>query len=200
MTDSFTHNSEELRAWSYLITKGITNAISDIVPTEGQGITIDSIKLGQVVARDVPELLGGPESLAIGIYSALSGTVNGHLMIAHRPELPFTVMNIHPNTPNNLSEKDQCTLGEIENGMRNAFLGAIEDTLEIPLHPSSPIVLLDKAAALLNIAKTRFLNEDDLTFVVETMLTIHQQATRGLFVIMLDHNLMQLAQQLSAKV
>jgi hypothetical protein len=74
MSDSFTQNSEDFKAWSYLITKAITCAITDTIPATGQQISIDSIKIGRIYTMDVPKLLGGPESLVIGSYSTLSGT------------------------------------------------------------------------------------------------------------------------------
>src|SRR4030042_3952921 len=125
MSDSFTKNAEDFKAWSYIITKAITCAIADVVPTTGQQISIDSIKVGRVKAIDMPNLLGGPESLAIGTYSALSGTVNGHIMISHRPDLALRIMNVNPDTLRKLNEKEQCALSELENVLQNAFLGAI---------------------------------------------------------------------------
>jgi hypothetical protein len=200
MSNSFMQNSEHFKAWSYIMTKAITHAISSIMPTTGQPNSIDSISIGRINPIDVPKLLGGPESLVIGSYSALSGTINAHIMILNKPDLILKTINVNSGTLSTLDEKQQCTVVERESGLQNTIIQVMEDMLAVQLHPTSSVILVDKATALLDIALTEFLHENDSVFVAETMVMINGQAMQGTFIIVMDQIFIQLARNLTVGV
>jgi chemotaxis protein CheY-P-specific phosphatase CheC len=200
MSNGSLKNSKDLQPLSYLLTRAITCAIADIGPAIGQRLSIDSIKTGQINRSDVPDLLGDSESLAIGNYSTLSGEIGGHVMIAHKPDLILRLINVDQEALSSLNERKLCTIGEIENTMSKGFIKTMEDMLSTPLHAASSVVLVDKVIALLNIAFNEFLHENDNMFVAETMITTNGQSFRGQFIIMMDHNFIQRAHQITAKV
>jgi chemotaxis protein CheY-P-specific phosphatase CheC len=110
------------------------------------------------------------------------------------------IMNVNSEKVSTLNEKQQCAVSEIESGMQNAFIHSLEDMLAVQLHISLSVILVDKATALLDVALTEFLHENDSVFVAETKVMINGQAIQAMFIIMMDRILLQLAQNLTMRV
>lgn len=182
--------------WDQLIKKGMTNAISGLSQMVGRDFEIGSINIRQVPARDMPDLLGGPEKMVVGVYITFSGASNGHILLAHQPEFAYSILDLllgnAPGTCKNLDEMSQSALGEMGNVTGTFFLNAIADSLGVLLNPSPPIVLLDMAGAILDIALSEILAERDDVFIAETSFHISDRTVEGKFLIMPNASFMQL--------
>ena len=66
-------NRDELTVWTELVGKGIANAMSGLSQMTGQEIHINSITIRQCLAKDVPDLFGGPETYMVGVYVTVHG-------------------------------------------------------------------------------------------------------------------------------
>ena len=108
-----------LDAWEDLMKKGITNAIAGLSQMVQKRITVDSVSISRVPAKEVIDLMGGPETLIVGIYLNFSGAANGHLMLAHRPEVAYALLGMilgeEPVKRDDLSDYEQSALGEMGN-------------------------------------------------------------------------------------
>jgi chemotaxis protein CheC len=185
------------------IVEGITNAIKGISQMIGHEIKIDSIEMGQIPTKDISNIFGGDDAPAIGTYLAFSGAANGHFLIAYKPELAYTLLNMatgnNPGIFRTLKEMDQSTLGEMGNIMGISFLDALQNTLGVSLQLSTPVVLLDRARALLDIALTEILQEHNSIFIVKSMLDVNQRKVQGIFLIALDSGFIQTPLKISGK-
>ena len=182
--------------WDQLIKKGMANAISGLSQMVGRDFEISSINIRQVPAKDMPNLLGGPERMVVGVYITFSGASNGHILLAHQPEFAYTILDLllgnAPGTCKTLDEMSQSALGEMGNVAGTFFLNAIADSLGVLLNPSPPIVLLDMAGAILDIALAEILAERDDVFIAETSFHISDRTIEGKFLIMPNASFMQL--------
>ena len=182
--------------WDQLLKKGMANAINGLSQMVGRDFEISSISIRQVPAREMPNLLGGPESMVIGVYITFSGASNGHILLAHQPEFAYAILDLLLGNPQgtckNLDEMSQSALGEMGNVTGTFFLNAIADSLGVLLNPSPPIVLLDMAGAILDIALSEILAERDDVFIVETSFHISDRTIEGKFLIMPNASFMQL--------
>jgi len=189
----------DLNAWEELMKKGITNAISGLSQMVQKKITVDSVSISRVPAKEVIDLVGGPETLIVGIYLNFSGAATGHLMLAHRPEVAYALLGMilgeEPVKRDDLSDYEQSALSEMGNITGSFFLNAIADTLGITLYPSPPAVIIDMAGAIMGIALAEILQESDEVMVVDTAFTTDDQSAGGRFMIMPNESFVQLSRQ-----
>jgi chemotaxis protein CheC len=196
MQNDTTTGTSEALVWDSLIKKGMTNAISGLSQMVGRAFTINSINIKQIPAKEMPNILGGPEQLVIGIYITFSGESNGHILLAHQPEVAYAILDLllgnAPGTSKSLDEMSQSALGEMGNVTGTFFLNAVANSLGITLHPSPPVVLLDMAGAILDIALAEILQERDDVFIAETAFSVNDQDIQGTFLIMPNTGFLQL--------
>ncbi len=187
---------EEMLIWEDLMKKGMTNSINGLSQMVGREFQINSIKIRKVPAREMPYILGGPEHMVIGVYITFSGASHGHILLAHQPEFAYKVLDMLMGNPvgttDSLDDMSQSALGEMGNITGTFFLNAVADELGVFLNPSPPIVLLDMAGAILDIALAEILAERDDVFIAETSFGVSDRTVEGTFLIMPNASFMQL--------
>jgi len=187
---------EEMLIWEDLMKKGMTNSIHGLSQMVGREFQINSINIRKVPAKEMPYLLGGPEHMVIGVYITFSGASHGHILLAHQPEFAYKVLDMLMGNPlgttNSLDDMSQSALGEMGNITGTFFLNAVADELGVFLNPSPPIVLLDMAGAILDIALAEILAERDDVFIAETSFGVTDRTVEGTFLIMPNASFMQL--------
>ena len=196
MSGNVTRGKEEIQVWEDLMKKGITNSIKGLSQMVGREFQINTINIRRVPAKEMPYLLGGPEHLVIGVYITFSGASHGHILLAHQPEFAYKVLDMLMGNPlgtiNSLDEMSQSALGEMGNITGTFFLNAVADSLGVFLNPSPPIVLLDMAGAILDIALAEILAERDDVFIAETSFGVTDRTVQGTFLIMPNASFMEL--------
>jgi chemotaxis protein CheC len=187
---------EEMLIWEDLMKKGMTNSINGLSKMVGREFQINSINIRKVPAKEMPYILGGPEHMVIGVYITFSGASHGHILLAHQPEFAYKVLDMLMGNPtgttSSLDEMSQSALGEMGNITGTFFLNAVADELGVFLNPSPPIVLLEMAGAILDIALAEILAERDEVFIAETSFGVADRTVEGTFLIMPNASFMQL--------
>lgn len=187
---------EIINLWEGLMRKGMTNSIRGLSQMVGKEFEINSIAIRKVPAKEMPYMLGGPENMVIGVYITFSGASHGHILLAHQPDFAYKVVDMLMGNPlgtiNSLDEMSQSALGEMGNITGTFFLNAVADSLGIFLNPSPPIVLLDMAGAILDIALAEILAESDDVFIAETSFGVADRTVEGTFLIMPNASFMEL--------
>jgi chemotaxis protein CheC len=188
-------NKNEADIIDNLIKKGVNDAIAGLSQTIDKDITLSSISITNIPAKNIAEALGGPETTIIGVYLAFSGPANGHIILANHPTVAFKLLDSLIGKKNNnmdLSELEQSALGEVGNITGTFFLNAVANALNIIIHPSPPVVLIDMAGAILDIAMVDILQEGDEVSIVETSYVINDYGTNGTFLIILNRSFFKL--------
>ncbi len=188
--------NKEIAVWDGLVRKGMTNAINGLSQMVGRDFQINSIGIRKIPAKEMPYVLGGPERMVIGVYITFSGASNGHILLAHQPEFAYSILDLLMGNPagtcKSLDEMTQSALGEMGNITGTFFLNAVADSLGILLEPSPPVVLLEMAGAILDIALAEILAECDDVFIAETSFGVSDQTIQGTFLIMPNASFMKL--------
>jgi chemotaxis protein CheC len=178
-----------------LLRKGVADAIRGLSQMIGKEITLKSTNIKNIPAKSIAIALGGPDTTIIGVYLAFSGPANGHIILAHHPTVAFKLLDSLVGKRNNcgdLSELEQSALGEVGNITGTFFLNAVANALNVVIHPSPPVVLIDMAGAILDIALTDILQEGDEVSIVESTYHINEYNTNGTFLIMLNRSFFEL--------
>lgn len=182
--------------WDSLIKKGMTNALKGLSSMIGEDMSVTSIAIDHIPAKDMPELLGGPEKVVIGVYILFDGASHGHILLAHQPEVAYAMLDIllgaTPRSHRPLTDMERSAIGEMGNITGTFFLNAVADELGVLLNPSPPLILMDMAGAILDIALAEILEERDMVFAASMEYSIKGSAAAGNFIILPNPSLLKL--------
>jgi len=186
----------ETDAWDGLIRKGMANALKGLSGMIGEEMTVKSIDIKHIPARDMPDMLGGPEKVVIGVYILFDGASKGHILLVHQPEVAYAILDIllgqMPRSHRPLTDMERSAIGEMGNITGTFFLNAIANELGVLLNPSPPIILMDMAGAILDIALVQILEERDRVFAASMEYTIKGAPASGNFIILPNPGLLKL--------
>ncbi len=178
---------EETAVWTWLVSEGIGSAMHGLSSMIGCELTVSSLSLKQIAVKDAIGLLGGPESMAVGIYLTISGDATGRLMLAHDPGLAYELIDMHiglpPNTTNELGEMEQSVIGEMGDITASSFINAIADAGNMTLIQSPPAVMIGMAGTILDIAQRKIMRENDDVLVVEPVFGTCDRQINGRFLV-----------------
>ncbi len=179
---------EEVSVWTWLVSRGIANALSGLSQMIGQELKVTALDLRQVPAKHAAQLLGGPEEKVVGIYLTIVGDATGHLMLVHEPGIAFQLIDLQmgqtAGTTTTMGEMEASIMGEMGNITGSFFLNALADATNLTLTPSPPAVMIDMAGAILGIALTKIMQEQDDVLVVSTDFGTDNQQMNGNFLVM----------------
>jgi len=179
---------DEITVWTWLVSKGIANALSGLSEMVGQEFSVTSLDLRQLPAKDAAILLGGPENLVVGICMEIHGDATGHLLLIHDPKIAFELidiqMGLNPGSTQCLEEIERSVLEEIGNITGSFFLSALADATDLNLRPSPPAVMIDMAGAILGITLTKIMQEQDNVLAIKTTFGTISRQIHGIFLVM----------------
>lgn len=185
----------ELALWAQLISRSTASAMANLSVMIGTEISVGSFALRQVALDKVARLVGGPETLTVGIYLTVSGSADGHIMLMYDPSIARSFVDLLLGQPvgvtHELGELEQSALGEMGNVVGSSFLNALADSVQLRLLPSPPTVMTDMAGALLDIIAADILLTQDEAFVADTTFCTADHEMSGTFFVMPGRSLMQ---------
>lgn len=135
--------------------EGIHNAAKGMSDMVGESLSVDQPLVKRVPIREIPNLLGGPEAEAVGIYLRVEGQIGGQMMLvvpyAKALELVDLMMNVPVGTTQNLGAIERSALQEMGNLTGSFFLNAVAATTGLNARPSPPAVMVDMIGAIIDI-------------------------------------------------
>lgn len=187
--------SENLSVWTWLVEKGISNALSGLSQMVGKELGIASIDLGWTPASKVIDMLRVPENTIVGIYLTIEGDSTGHMLLLHDTKIAFQLVDMQLGLPKGstqgLDEMEYSILGEMGNITSSFFLNALADTTNLVLMPSPPSVLNDTASAVINVPSTFIKVENDTVFVTKATFKAADDDICGTFMVLTTMDFMK---------
>jgi chemotaxis protein CheC len=187
--------SEPVTQWADLVGLGTRNAMAGLGEMLGTDIEVTSFQLRKVGIAELPDLVGGASTEAVGIYLTVSGAADGHLMLIYEPKIAFAFVDLlmmqAPDTTTELDDMGRSALGEMGNIIGAFFLNALADATGLPLQPSPPAVMTDMAGALLDVVSADILLTQDHTYLAETEFQAPDRAINGVFLVMPSEDLLE---------
>jgi chemotaxis protein CheC len=175
-------------AWKALMMKGITAAITGLSGMCEQHIKVKSLTAKRIPIIDTPNLVGGPETLAAGVYLEMSGSGTGHIVIIQTPETAYDMIDLLMGEPqgttHEFGEMEQSVLGEVGNVMGAHFLNTISDTTGLDLRVSPPQVMMDIASAILSSSMAGLMSYAEDALVLDTTFGTQDRQIQGKFLVM----------------
>lgn len=118
---------------------------------------------------EVPDLLGGPETLVAGVILKLEGKACGNMLLVLPEASAERLLQILLGAAVGLDdEMGISTLQEIGNILASSYLNALGTMLGMTLYPSIPQLAYDMAGAVVDQVLGELGESGDLALVVET--------------------------------
>ncbi len=147
---------ERLRALLEIMAgEGVHHAARGLSGMMGETLTVSQPVARLVPLADVPNLLGGPENEAVGIYLQARGAMAGQIMLvlpyAKALELVDLLMDAPRGTATQLGPLERSALSEVGNLTGTFFLNAVAALSGLEARPSPPAVIVDMIGAILDV-------------------------------------------------
>ena len=159
----------------------------------GQDIDVSVFTVRRIPVSAISDLVGGPETMAVGIYLTVTGAASGHLMLIYEPKIACAFVDLMMGNPPNhttvLGEMEQSALGEMGNVIGAFFLNALADATGLSLRPSPPNVMRDMAGSLPDVVPADNRLTPDEAHLAATTCTTEDREISGVFFVMPSEDL-----------
>ena len=180
--------------WADLVSRGTDNAMSGLSEMVGTDISVSAFGLRRIPVTEIATIVGGAETMSVGIYLTVSDSADGHLMLMYDPKIAAAFVDLlmfQPvGTTTELGDMERSALGEMGNIIGTFFLNALADSTGLDLKPSPPSVMIDMAGALLDVITADILLTADDTYLVETTFAVEGQEISGVFFVIPNEDLL----------
>jgi len=134
---------------------GIYNAARGLSGMVGESLSVQNPGVKLIPLADIPNLLGGPEAEAVGIYLRAEGNLGGQIMLIipydKSMELADMIIGLPAGTTTQLGSLERSALAEMGNVTGTFFMNAVAEATGLAIRPSPPAVMVDMVGAVLDI-------------------------------------------------
>lgn len=162
---------------------GSGNAATAMAQLIQKRIDMEVPKISILPLQEVPEVVGGSETLVVGVYLKVHGTTPCHLLLVFPVEsardLVDMLMGRTLGSTEEFAEIDLSALTEIGNIVSGAYLNALTMFTNLPFNQSVPALAIDMAGAILSTVLIESGGLEDYTLVIETDFKEGDREIRG---------------------
>jgi chemotaxis protein CheC len=154
---------------------GAGNAATALAKMMNKKVDMNVPKINVLEFKDINEILGGAETLVVGILLRVTGDLQGNIMfILDIPSARLLVDLMmgegdtgHSDTTE-FSDIEQSALKEIGNILSGSYLSALSTLTNLLIMPSIPDLAIDMAGAILSVPAIEFGKVGDTVLYIET--------------------------------
>ena len=162
-------------------------ALSQII---NHRIDMNVPKVSIVPLGDVPDMVGGPEAVVVGVFLRVYGSAPGNILFLLPAKSAFLLVDMlmgkKRGETKNLDFMDESALMEIGNILAGAYLNALFNLTKLSLLPSIPALAVDMAGAILNVVLIQLGQMGDHALVIETQFNADEGDIKGHFFLVPD--------------
>lgn len=148
-------NGEVKDFFQMLANEGIHNAAIGFSKLTGANLQVTQPQVKMVPFTEIPDMFGGPEMEAVGIYLKVEGDIPGQIILVlpypKAIELVALLMEVPPGTIQSLGTLERSALGELGNMTGTFFLNSMANLTGVTVRPSPPAVMVDMVGAMLDV-------------------------------------------------
>jgi len=137
--------------------------------------------------NELPEIIGGPENIIVGILLTLEGDTDGMMMFMLEKQSAHHIINIllgkQLDSFEEFSDMDYSALNEIGNIIAGAYLSSISTLTNMTITSSVPYMAIDMAGAILSVPAIEFGKVGDKALVIKTQICEDDEEVNGYFVL-----------------
>jgi chemotaxis protein CheC len=144
-----------LVALKEIATNGVHKAATGFSTMLGQPLTVSQLNIRTISISDIPNILGGPEKEATGIYLKAEGVFTGQIMLIIPLDKAYEIVDMLMGNPigttTMLGSLERSALAEVGNLTTSFFLSVVENSTGSEARPSPPAVIVDMVGAIMDI-------------------------------------------------
>ena len=153
----------------FTLRRNSATALSQVI---NRRIDVNVPKVALVPLEMVPDLVGGPDAVVVGIFLRVYGKAPSNILFLLPQKSAFylvdTLMGKPHGETNSLDFMDESALMEIGNILAGAYLNALFNLTKLSLLPSIPALAMDMAGAILSVVLIQLGQMGDHALVIET--------------------------------
>jgi len=148
---------------AHTFARAMTRAGEALGEMSGHELAVSAPDVRFCRAQDVVELAGGPDTVVVGVYLGITGSLSGHAMLILPPDGAHRLAGVlldgfvdpsdavaEPGNPLVFGELELSALQEVGNVTLGAFLNEIGRHLQEPVQPTVPQAIIEMAGAILD--------------------------------------------------
>jgi len=190
MIDEFDLTPIQMDALREIGNVGAGNSATALSQIINKRIDMNVPKVALVPIESVPDLVGGPDTIVVGVFLRVYGKAPGNILFIMPQKSAFylvdTLMGREHGTTKKLDFMDESALMEIGNILSGAYLNAFFNFTNISMLPSIPALAMDMAGAILNIVLVQLGQMGDQAMVIETEFLAEDDGINGHFFLVPD--------------
>lgn len=190
MNDEYDLTPIQLDALREIGNVGAGNSATALSQIINKRIDMNVPKVALVPIEAVPDLVGGPDAIVVGVFLRIYGRAPGNVLFLMPQKSAFylvdTLMGKEHGTTKSLDFMDESALMEIGNILSGAYLNAFFSFTHISMLPSIPALAMDMAGAILNIILVQLGQMGDQAMVIETEFLAEDDGISGHFFLVPD--------------
>ena len=162
-------------------------ALSQII---NRRIDMNVPRVDLVPLEAVPDLVGGPDAIVVGIFLRVYGKAPSNILFLLPQKSAFYLVDKlmgrkHGETAK-LDFMDESALMEIGNILTGAYLNAFFTFTKLTMLPSIPALAMDMGGAILNVVLVQLGQMGDQALVIETEFLSEDDGISGQFFLVPD--------------
>lgn len=173
-----------------LAQEGLANAAQGLSSFVGQEITLADPHVELVPIVDIPQVMGGPETVVVGIYLAIEGDFDGHIMLLLKRENALELVDLLMDQPLGTTQKldtlARSALAEVGNLTGSLFLNSVASLTGLSARPSPPAVMEDMLGSILDVVAVAVGAISEYVLLIETLFQRSGQEVEALFWVVPD--------------
>jgi len=191
VTDEILNLSEDqLDALREIGNVGAGNSATALSQIISRKIDMSVPKVAIMPLGDVPDVVGGPDAMVVGVFLRVYGLAPGSVLFLLPRDSAFYLIDMlmgkERGSTKNLDFMDESALMEIGNILAGSYLNALSHFTKLTLLPSIPALALDMAGAILSVVLVQLGQMGDHALVIETEFLSEDDGIRGHFFLIPD--------------
>jgi chemotaxis protein CheC len=151
---------------------GAGNAATALAQLLNKKVDMEVPKIKVLQFQDVNEILGGAETLVVGILLQVTGDLTGDIMLILEYTAAHTLINMLLGKPidceSEFEEIELSALKEVGNILSGSYLSALSTLTNLKMQPSVPDIAIDMSGAILSVPAIEFGKVGDTVLFIET--------------------------------
>lgn len=168
-----------------------TTALSQMVNSK---IDMKVPKVELLEFKELSDIVGGAESLVVGILLTLEGDIDGMMMFMMDKRSARHIVNLLMNLDlkelefEDFSEMDLSALQEIGNIIAGAYLSSLSQLTNMTIMSSVPYLSIDMAGAILSVPAIEFGKVGDKALLIQSQFGEKEKEVNGYFILIPSMN------------
>lgn len=186
-------NLKQVKKLEIAVSRGLAGSGEVLSEMVGLPIEIEAPMMEIVPLNKIAEIAGGEAEVGVGLYMAIAGDIEGHLLLFFTEENAYSLVDLlleqQTGTTSDCLGKNGGELGALEisalsemcNVTGSFFLNALSDLTSLEITPSTPAVVRDMLGSILDYILADLSCQGDQALMVETQFVGQQGGIQGSF-------------------